>query len=384
VRGVREVREARRWIVPVLAMLSAAASAQPLTRYATTAEALVAAPVFFHGKQIAVRHPLALATGIGLFQLKDTRKPVFIYFSGSQRGVTGDVEVRGEFYDLGRLDPANDPRFSHIDFTPILNAVTGGQWPARDQVCVILNATMMESTLPAEPTIRALALAPDRYVGKGVTVVGRFRGANLYADLPQSAGTKGRWDFVLQSADAAIWVTGLRPRGKGFDLDVNTRIDTGRWLKVSGTVRREGALPWIEATALEPAAAPTEAVEIAVPTPPREPEPPPRVVFSAPTNGETDADRAGPIRIQFSRDMDEKTFKGRVRLTYVGPTPPGAPSEPPTFTLQYVPGSRGLELKLASPLDRFRTVKVDLLEGIASAIDNLPLAPVSIAFTTGG
>ena len=148
---------------------------------------------------------------------------------------------------------------------------------------MILGASAVDSPLPDDPNLRALALAPERYVGKGVTVTGRFRGANLFADLPQGAGTKGRWDFVLQSADAAIWVSGVRPRGKGFDLDVNSRMDAGHWLKVAGTLRRDGALPWIEATSISEATAPTEtAVEVAMPPPP---QPVPQVVFSAPTAG---------------------------------------------------------------------------------------------------
>ena len=114
------------------------------------------------------------------------------------------------------------------------------------------------------------------------------------------------------------------------------------------------------------------------------PQPSPQVVFSTPTTDETDADRAGAIRIQFSRDMDGKTFSGRVKVSYTGPAPPGAPPAPPSFTIRYLEGTRALEIKLSAPLDRFRVVKVDLLEGIASALDNQPLAPYSFTFTTGG
>jgi hypothetical protein len=121
--------------------------------------------------------------------------------------------------------------------------------------------------------------------------------------------------------------------------------------------------------------------DVIVPPPP---QPVPEVVFSTPTAGETDADRESPIKIQFSRDMDGRTFTGRVKLSYSGPAPPGAAAAPPAFTIRYIDGSRGLEIKLAAPLDRFRTVKVDLLEGILSNVDNQPLAPYSLTFTTGG
>jgi len=349
------------------------------TRVATTAEALVAAPVFFHGKQIVVRREVEPAGRV--MRLANTTKPVYVMWRDSA-GASRSSEIRGEFWDIGRLE-RSDPRFSNVDVQPILEATPNGQWPARDQVFVILGATAVDSPLPDEPTIRALALAPDQYVGKGVTVTGRFHGANLFADLPQSAGTKGRWDFVLQSADAAIWVSGVRPRGKDFDLDVNSRMDTGRWLRVAGTLRRDGALPWIEATSLQQARPPSEMpIEVAVPPPP--PEPPPQVIFSAPTAAETDAERTGPIRIQFSRDMDSKSFHDRVRISYAGAAMPGAAATPPAFTYRYVEGTRALEIKLSAPFDRFRVVKVNLLEGIRSALDNQPLAPWSLTFTTGG
>jgi hypothetical protein len=364
--------------VLLLTVIGAIVSAQAPGRVATTPEALLAAPVFFHGKQVAVRRDVEPAGQ--LMKLANTAKPVFVFWRDSPNAQAGR-EVRGEFWDVGRLE-RTDSRFSNVNFQAIIDAASNGQWPTRDQVFMILSASSVESPLPQEPSIRSLALAPDQYVGKGVTVAGRFRGANLYADLPISAGTKGRWDFVLQSADSAIWVTGVRPRGRGFDLDVNSRLDTGRWLQVAGTVRRAGALPYIEATTVSEATAPTEmTVEIALPPPP--PPPAPEVVFSTPTAGETDADRNGPIRIQFSRDMDPKTFQNHVRIAYVG-GPQGAPTTVPAFTVRYVEGNHAVEIRLSSPLDRFRQVKVDLLEGILSNIDNQPLAPYSLTFTTGG
>jgi hypothetical protein len=361
-----------------LSTFSTTLAAQSPTRLATTVEALVASPVFFHGKQVVVRRDVEPAGA--LMRLANTTKPVFVFWRDSP-SAPRDGEVRGEFWDIGRLE-RTDSRFSNVNFQPILEAAAHGQWPGRDQVFMILGATAVASPLPEDPTLRALALAPDRYLGKGVTVTGRFRGANLFADLPQGAGTKGRWDFVLQSADAAIWVSGVRPRGRGFDLDVNARVDTGHWLKIAGTLRRDGPLPWIEATSIAEATAPTETVvEITVPPPP---QPVPEVVFSAPTADETDADRNAPIRIQFSRDMDGKTFSGRVKVSYVGAPPAGASPAPAAFTVRYLDGNRAIEIKFAAPLDRFRKVKVELLEGIVSNLDNQPLAPYTLTFTTGG
>ena len=66
---------------------------------------------------------------------------------------------------------------------------------------------------------------------------GQFRGKNLYGDLPQGPGLS-QWDFVLRAADSALWVAGVRPRGKGFNLNPGARVDTGNWLEVSR--RRQG------------------------------------------------------------------------------------------------------------------------------------------------
>ena len=352
---------------------SGRAEAQTATRVATYVEALVAAPVFFHGKQVALRQPV---TGSGdLTRLEGTSKPVFVFWKDqpSSRG----NELRGEFWDLGRLQP-DDSRFSTLRFEPILEAAARGQWPARDQVFVILSASLIEAPLPPAPTIRAIALAPDRYAEREVRVVGRFRGRNLYGDLPTPLN-KSKWDFVLQSADAAVWITGMRPRGNDFDLDPGARVDTGRWLEVTGVVRREGARLWIEASAFKLATAPEVPVEIAVPVRPS--EPPPEVIFSAPVADEVDVERSTAVRVQFSRDMDGVTIRDRVRVSYV-PPPAGSTPPPPAFTAIYDEGTRAIEIKFAAPLERFQTIKVELLDGITS-LDGQPLPPWTLTFSTG-
>jgi hypothetical protein len=355
-----------------------AAAAQAPSRIATTPEALTATPVFFHGKQVVIRR--ATLEARGLVKVASTTKPIYVFWREPSSGGP-DKEIRGEFWDLGRLE-RDDPRFANLDLAPVLNDASQGQWPPRDHVFLLLGATAIDSPLPQDPTIRAIALAPEEYKDRSVTVVGRFRGANLYGDLPLPVG-KGRWDFVLQSADAAIWVTGMRPRGKGFTFDPGSRVDTGHWLQVTGVARHDGTLPWIEATAMEAASAPTETpVEVTVQAVPTQPAP--EVIFTAPLAGETDVEPTSTVRIQFSRDMDPASFRGHVRAGYVGAPPAGAPTTIPAFTFRYNEGNRSLELKFSAPLDRLRQVRVDLGEGIQSAGDNQPLAPWSLTFTTGG
>jgi hypothetical protein len=108
-------------------------------------------------------------------------------------------------------------------------------------------------------------------------------------------------------------------------------------------------------------------------------------VFSAPTSDETDVQLATSVRIQFSRDIDPSTFKGHIAVKYseAETRERGEIVSPMAeFTTQYLPGTRVLELRFASPFERFRTVTVDLQEGILGT-DKQPLKPWTLTFQTG-
>jgi Bacterial Ig-like domain len=355
--------------------------AQQQTRIATSVEALVTYPVFFHGRTVVVRGTLDERDGLWSLASTGGARRVHVLMK-STRPDQGPVEVRGEFWDLGRLQP-EDPRFSGYDTERLLERVSQGRWPGQGQVFVLA----LELAGPPSPTpstqattIRAIALDPEKYDGQKVSVTGRFRGVNLYGDLPQ-APSRSRYDFVLQSADAAIWVTGLQPKGKNFSLDRNARVDTGRWLEVTGTIGRGSGLVWIDAEkiALGTAPEPAAVVEVAVP----KIGPPPEVTFSLPTPDDTDVETSIVVRIQFSRDMDAASLKDRVRVRYVTPSVESAPASPPPFGIAYREGNKVLEMKFSSRLDRFRVVEVELLDGIA-AFDGAKLAtPWKLTFTTG-
>jgi hypothetical protein len=196
--------------------------------------------------------------------------------------------------------------------------------------------------------------------------------------LPQAVA-KSKWDFVLQSADGAIWVTGLRPKGKDFELDPSARVDTGRWLEVKGTIQRDGTAVWLAGESIRLTTAPAEGpVEVA--EPPLPAEPPPSVIFSAPLSDDTDFPAGGRIRIQFSRDMNQKSLQGHVRIRYAGTVPASTP--PPNFTVSYNDGNRSIEIRFKEPLAAFQPVLLQLDEGI-TAIDGQPLKPWTLKFTTG-
>jgi hypothetical protein len=367
-----------------VALCIAVPAAQGPGRSATSTSALVAAPLFYHGKQIALYSTVEqfgqqarLPVPVDEAAVSRRKIPhVFVFWREQPTRTEG--EIRGEFWDLGRID-ANDGRLTQYDFKPMLDAVTEGRWPSREELYVVLGATMVNSPVPATATLRSIVLAPESQAGRDVTISGRFRGRNLFADLP-SPLNKGKWDFVLQSADAAIWVTGVAPKGKGFDLDPSRRSDTGRWLKATGTVRNEGALVWLEAKTLELSTAPEETtVDVELPPPPK--PPPPTVIFTAPIADETAVEVTTDVRIQFSWDIEQKTFRDRVRVSYV-PAPDGTSPSAPQFTTTYNQGNRALVINFAKPLESQQTVKVELLEGIL-ALGGQPLAPFTLTFSTG-
>jgi hypothetical protein len=80
---------------------------------------------------------------------------------------------------------------------------------------------------------RDIVADPAHYAGKKVTVVGQFRGRNLFDDLPAHSQREAS-DWVLKDGDSAMWVTGKKPQGKGWSLDPAYKGDASKWLEVIG------------------------------------------------------------------------------------------------------------------------------------------------------
>ena len=347
-------------------------------RKATTLSALLTYPVFFHGERIAVR-----AESWGEKQsmwLVDGETKV-LTLGEPVPGPGNRVEVLATFWDVGRLEPG-DLRFSQLNLDDLSETLLQKPWPTVGELPVLVVESTLSPTLPPEATVRTIALEPEDYEGERVTIIGRFRGRNLYGDLPEAPGTS-RWDFVLQSADGAIWVTGIEPRGRDFQLDMNARVDTGRWLEVTGVIYRNGDLVSLEGTKVALAQRPAAATRTSEETVPRQASAP-EVIFSAPTQGDADVPRDTLVRIQFSRDMDPDSFEDEVRVGYLQQESVERGGLPAVeFDVEYRRGNRVLEIRFTEPLDPFRTVDVELLEGI-TATDGVALQPWTLTFALGG
>ena len=346
------------------------ADAQPATRRLTTIAALRQFPGFYHLQNITLRGEF---TDDGTrIMLRADEHDIRVVLGDGVRTTSGPVELRGYLIDVGRLEPA-DPR---------VTAVAAGRdterWPRPGEELFVQATNVMPAAPVTGLTVRALALEPWRYEGQNVTVIGNFRGRNLFGDLPGAPGTE-RYEFVIRGAEGAIWVTGLRPRGRGFEFEIDRRIDTDKWLEVTGTVVHERGLVSIAATALAVAEAPAVTETSEEPDEPPPPPPPLEVVFSSPTDGEIDVAPGAPVRIQFSRGLNPKTVEGAIRVSYAGAAPKVAP---PAFETTYDAASRALTLRFSEPLERFRTVRVEVTDTLR-AFDGGIAQPWVVTFTVG-
>lgn len=372
-------------VVTLMALSGADSRAQVATRRAASAAALLTYPGFYQGQLVVVRGNLVTRDQPVLLS-KSIERSIPLIFKGPSP-VDGPVELRATFWDVGRLQ-REDPRIGTLGLDRLLPKGLDGDWPRPGEV-IALTVTDAMAVKPSSgtPTLRDIALDPSAYLGQRVRVAGQFRGRNLYGDAPQGPGLT-QWDFVLRSADAAVWITGLRPRGRGFNLDVGARVDTGTWLETTGVVREGKGLVWIEGQQVAATKPTLETKNAEVPPIPQM-GPPPEVIFSDPAEGETDVPLKAPIRLQFSREMNADTFKGNVRWMFtaadavnVGPATPREADRAADF--KYDGAKRSLEIRL--PLDdsaSYRNVILELRDGIA-ATDGAKLRPWQLTFMFGG
>jgi hypothetical protein len=360
-------------VVAVSLVLVATTHAQVMSRFATTVDAVLRYPAFFHDKSIsliATPVPVADEAQIGV-AVEPPR--TFVIAPRSGQPPSRDQEFRGRLFDIGRF-VSDDSRLGPLNLPAIIASVMGDRWPARERLFVLTGSTWTDAPDRTDVSLRSISLVPAAFVGQTVTVRGRFRGRNLFGDLP-AWPRQSEWDFVLQSADAAIWVLGRRPRGSGFDLSTTNRAHTGRWLEVTGRIEVRDDLPVLIATGMRPTDAETELEEVAAPA--TVVLPAPEVIFSAPTPGEIQVAADVVVRLQFSRPMRVTSFDGQIQVRYRGE--PEMPT--PAFTVTYRPAPMAVEIRFEGPLAPGREVEVVLGPGV-EADDGVALGSYTLRFTT--
>lgn len=352
-------------------------SAQTNRRVATLS-ALDTHSVFFHGEEVVLVVDAEAEEVLTWLVDENIRVlaldlPTLAYEDNTER-----LEIIGTFYDVGRLEDS-DPRLQDLPIKRISERLLNKVWPAIGELPIIVVSSSQPASKTNVATLRNIALGPRQFDLHGVTITGRFRGKNLYGDMPE-APEESRWDFVLRSADASVWVVGIEPKGDNFSLDVLARVDTNRWLEVTGRVRVKENMTLIEAGSLKLA----EPGLVVDPKDKQTPllSTPPEVIFSAPLLDDINVPRNTTVRIQFSHDMDADSFEGNIRISYAGEEAPTSPISLIDFEVTYRGRNRVVEIRLANDLDRFRSVQVDLLDSIKSN-DGNSLVPWSLTFITG-
>ena len=357
------------------------AVAQSSPRRATTPLALLTYPGFFQGQAVVVRGTLATRDRATLIS-PSIERAIPLLFTGTSPA-DGSVELRATFWDVGRLQ-REDTRLANMGLLQLLpNNGEGPDWPRPgEMVALVVSDAIAVKPDNAAPTVRLVALDPESYVGKRVTLSGQFRGRNLMGDQPQAPNIS-KWDFVLHNADASVWVTGVRPRGKGFNLDVEARVDTRTWLQVTGVVRATHGLVWLEAAPQMTLSKPdTSFLVETLPPPPMGPSP--EVIFSDPVDGDTDVPLKKAVRIQFSRDMNPDSFKENVHWRYAAADSRELLPQA-NLSVRYEKSNRSLEVKIsaADEVTRFRNVSVELTDSI-TATDGAKLKPWTLSFSFAG
>ena len=349
----------------IVLLTPAFASAQPPPRRIATIAALRQFPGFFHLQNVLLRGEFKEEGGRIFLESQDGNMRSIL--ESGVNMTSGPVEIRGQLVDVGRLEQG-DPR------VPDVEGRDTSRWPRPgEELFLKVTAAAQASSLPL--SIRALALEPWRYEGQKVTVTGNFRGRNLFGDLAGAPG-KSRYDFVIRGAEGALWVSGMQPRGRGFDLDIDRRVDTDQWLEVTGVVAYERGLVRIDAAQLAAAKAPEIILAVDEPAAPPPVLPPLEVVFSNPIPGEEDVSPTTLVKIQFLRGLDPKTIAGAVRVSY-----PDSPTTPPAFKTSYDAASRALTIQFSAPLEPGR-VQVDVADSIR-AFDGGAGKPWTLTFRVG-
>src|SRR5204863_270053 len=69
---------------------------------------------------------------------------------------------------------------------------------------------------------------------------------NLYGDLP-ARSERASGDWVIKDDLYAVWVSGRKPKGSGWELDANLKRDTGKWIEVIGKPETRNGVTYVRA-----------------------------------------------------------------------------------------------------------------------------------------
>jgi hypothetical protein len=321
-------------------------------------------PELYNGKPVRVKGILERAVGTSeAYTLRSTW--------GERALLVPMNEIAAEFEDTARANLGEEFQVTGLAGMSSVTSSSAGNATIYIQIWRFNVRTRRERPGATGDlvTLETLVQKPGRHDGKIVRVVGQFRGGNLFGDLPAHSRLSTS-DWVLKDELFAVWVSGKKPKGEGFELDTKMRRDAGRWLEVTGRPETVNGVVYLRANAVSLTSAKPPTLQQAVAPPPAPaqlaPRKPPMIVFTLPLDGERDVPSTGPLVVQFNHDMDEQTFRDRVVLRYAGARRVGD-REFVGLRLSYDGGRRALVVDPGDVLRPGREVELILLPGIKDA-----------------
>src|SRR4026208_2480873 len=134
-----------------LVLLTGAVSAQAPPRRAANIAALLGFPAFYHGRQVVIVGQVETAND-GKIRATDGIQSIKVVFQGS--APDGNDEIRGEFWDLGRMK-TDDPRLGRIDLKSAFGIDPDGAWPRAGEVTALMASGITRASIPVAPSVRA-------------------------------------------------------------------------------------------------------------------------------------------------------------------------------------------------------------------------------------
>src|SRR5262245_28984697 len=133
-----------------LVLIATTTFAQTMTRRATNLAALLAYPSFYHGRPVVIIGTVKIEANGQMRVGDDSGSMRLISKNGAPEGLD---EIRGEFWDLGRMN-ADDIRLQSYDLRSSFGIDREGPWPKAGEVTAIVASAIAAATPPPAPAHR--------------------------------------------------------------------------------------------------------------------------------------------------------------------------------------------------------------------------------------
>ena len=206
----------------------------------------------FDGETLRLREGPAAVLLVPVVELRDAALYSLVGRPVEVLGVARRLIERQSRVPCGGVQSAPESWCEDPELPPLPDREGHPTWP-RNSITfwgiIDVTPSAAGSAPGARSALAALVADPGELDGRDVTVVGQFRGRNLFRDLPEST-RRDREDWVIADGAAALWVTGKRPRGDGWRLSLDEESESRWWIEVLGRVEVAGGSVYLRAKKL--------------------------------------------------------------------------------------------------------------------------------------